>query len=872
MRFYFRIIDKGNDEPPDLTKVFTPVDEVALMPRPIALSTPNKTTKATPNPKEKNRKAPKRGSAKKLPVPKLAKREKKDNAICDKKLEDNLKGKKRPLSESPKKCDDRKVPKMENFETDASPPRQEIEVKEEPEETQCPDSTRIKKETESTEERRETEKVYTNITLNRSSNIEIVTKIQKTSKDASQIEVSIVDQNAKRKSESVAQPSSSFEAADVKEEVKTEAVVPKEEPEPASSDSTENEPESKQESPQPEVTSTTDDVPEEDEETMKTKFEFLEYIRLTVNKNEKKKEAEQNNVEQTQPSSSTPTIPPKPSEPSSSTESKATSSTSPKPSPPPPSSSTDTSTKSEAPKAKKTVSIKPITGIKRKNSSPIKTEAKRPNLEPKRTTKIILQQKPGYPPLNLAKPSEKPVPEEPINKNNRKELRSLFQNCRLNIPASLSITLRENGETSRQPVQMPPVQNFIEILKIDEKSGTQTVTLKREEPSDAAKLPVEVPKTVPSAPVAQKEPIVASKDTAEKLSKMQQEQHSFQKIFEASIKKTGSEPVNTNGVDSAQTGGKCSISEIAQQLYKKTKTEQDGTKPTPSASSNSNTTAVSSPLSINPKQQKIQIPRLSNQRVVKPPTKKGMKFNSPTHQTLTNLHSSSLGLNYTVSVDKQPREMMNKGCLNGFMVPKSVDSHFKLSLGASKPTAGFLAKPSQISPRTVEMNSEKDSPKNLKPAQSPRPMLPSPVPKLDPGCLPPPHSFSPKNISPKPKPKTVSPRPKSAKPRTNASPSPSAAGTSSAPALTANEILEKYNIQNLAQLSASMNFNAQAYLNSMSNKQMTTLHQTMLMKHMELQNRQSWFNINQAPLLQFEKYLQTLNASKNQLMGNLKDN
>ncbi|XP_044762696.1 polycomb group protein Psc-like [Coccinella septempunctata] len=802
MRFYFRIIDKGNDELPDLTKVFPPVeDDAPFLPKPLALSTPNKTSKrpATPPAREKSKKTPKRCVvSKKPPLARPAKKQKtEDEEKSSKKNEfdnddddDDRGGKSASVSESttPKK----------------TPAKTDVENGETPE----PDSTLVKKENDAGVASEHCDnKVYTNITLNRSNNFEIVTKIQKLSdKDGQQIEVNIIDKSAWQKVEcNVSRSNVAKEEVSV--ETKTPERVKEEEPSPSKpSPNVDHE---------PEVTSTTNDpspqVAAEEEELEKTKFEFLKSIELTAKKvvdNLAKlvQQQQQNNALASRGQQNLQT-PPKP----------------------------------EAKKQPK----QETNGLKRKNSSPVKIESKRTKVEPKRTTKIILQQKPGYPPLNLTKPSEQAAagPEELI-KQNRNELRSLFQNCRLNIPSSLSITLKENGETSRQPVQMPPVQNFIEILKIDEASGTQTVTLKR----DDAKKPEPNKQTVPSVPEQAKR---KRKESTDK----QKEQQSFQKIFEESIKKNGPEP------EAPQcSSGKSKILEIAQQLYKKNKTtEHEAKKPPPPP-------ATSNPFVMTQKLQKIAIPRLNNQRVVKPP-KRSQKYDNATHQTLANLHSSSLGLNYTVSVGKQTRDVMKS---NGVVSQsKTVDSQsFGGCADQAKPNAAFPTQPGLVSPKTDSKAAFSPKPSlgsTNSPSGSPRVFSPQMSPKL--GA---------KTPSPKPKPH-LSPKPKpnlSPKPKPNVSPNPSVAGGSSTvPPLTANELLEKYNIQNLAQLSASMNFNAQAYLSSMSQKQMSTLHQSMLMKQLEMHSRQNWFNINQAPLLQYEKYLQTLGASKNQqIMGNLKDN
>lgn len=878
MRFYFRIIDKGNDELPDLTKVFTPVDDGPIMPLPLTSSTPTRPIKVS---KERNRKIKKASVAKKLPVARPTKKEKKDESICDNKRTE-VSG--RVVKKSPSETtEDVKSEVDDTCDKDAGA------RKDENADASPPDAGRVKKETDHCDNG----KVYTNITLNRANNVEIVTKIQKLSdKDGQQIEVNVIDQNARQKTIDSA---TNDEDSGIKTEIKTEALdiatemTVKVKPPPESSKNelatSENEnvkPKrepsvSIEQKPFTEACSSATNVSKEDEELEKAKFEFLKSIELT-SKNVV------HNIARLQQQNNT-----LPNQNLQNQQQGASS-----------------SQKQEQPKPnvyvaktkKPMLTAKPVSnGLKRKNSSPMKNEPKRQKGETKRTTTIILQQKPGFPPLNLAKPTEKTAMSEELINQNRNELRSLFQNCRLNIPSSLSITLKENGETSRQPVQMPPVQNFIEILKIDEKAGTQTVTLKREESvTPAAKRPSssethsnQVPKTASKllgAPMRQTEQMKKkSKELAEQTTK---EQQSFQKIFEESIKKVGSETGTSSGDVPMSSAAKKKISDIAQQLIKRTKIEQN-------AKNNVATTPGSTPttnsLTTTPK---IAIPRL-NQRVVKPP-KRSQKYDNSTHQTLTNLHSSSLGLNYTVSVGKQSREIMTQKSSKGIMtppVPRNGENNSKVSPCSSSAEqartnaalgSAFLAQPSPVSPITGEVKTGGNSIRNPKAMHSPKTSLG--LPKTEQNS---PINFSiqspMKNKSPRPSSRNQSPKPsvsnqspkpsvrnQSPKPRASASPnslpSSSSSGASSAP--STNELLEKYNIQNLAQLTASMNYNAQNYLNSISGKQITALHQAMMLKQLEMQNRQSWYDIPQAPLLQYEKYLQS--AAKNQLMGNLKDN
>ncbi|XP_030748942.1 polycomb group protein Psc-like [Sitophilus oryzae] len=128
----------------------------------------------------------------------------------------------------------------------------------------------------------------------------------------------------------------------------------------------------------------------------------------------------------------------------------------------------------------------------------------------------------------------------------------------------------------------------------------------------------------------------------------------------------------------------------------------------------------------------------------------------------------------------------------------------------------------------------------------------------------------PKNVTILPKPVNISPKPR------NISPKPSSSGLSpvapfsvssgvpssqngNVAALSTNEIMEKYNIPNLSQLTATFNINPSI----LATNQLAAFQQAMLLKHFEMQNRQNWLNRNQGPVLQYEKYLQNLNGSLN---------
>ncbi|KAK9872062.1 hypothetical protein WA026_015309 [Henosepilachna vigintioctopunctata] len=947
MRFYFRIIDKGNDELPDLTKVFTPVEAPHLL-RPQARSTPSKKITRTSSGLDRKKRTPKKITRK--ASPKLIKNEDCNN--CDKDtIESECSGELKleiSVEQSPNRLDEpQSSPKAQIPPCGDNSTRNaaiECEIKKECEENIDQDliSSEIKIEVDSNsqmnDEATKKEQVYTKITLNRANNLEIITKIQKVSgKDGQSLGMNIINQTVKKtKANNLANevqnslssvPEEAESNIGVKQET-PEIVVVKQERLPIENE----EPVSRKEVKSLESSTVNVVTGLTEKELEQKKFEFLKSIELT-SKKVVDNLAKLLQKQQAKAQSSTS---------HSSTNKGNLLSTSNKPcysmKPPVPNAAM------EIVKTKRAIAPKPgANGVKRKNSSPIKKEeqSKRSKVEPKRTTKIILQQKPGFPTINPLKPSDILQTTSEPNINQSKDLHSLFQNCRLNIPSSLSITLKENGETSRKPLQMPPVQNYIEILKIDDKEGKKTITLQREDPESTKnsltenKEPLEIPQlssqisiitpsnstttnnSIKSIGLQESKPtsllpnagsITATdysgkiKESKEMSTKNQQQQ-SFQKIFEESIKKTEVESVTTESTSDILNGsGKRNILEIAQQLYKRTKNQQDTQK------SLVNSTESHAPVS-GTFVPKIPIPRLNNQRVVKPPKRIQKYESSPNraspnqqsssvglpHQTLANLHSSSLGLNYTVSVSKQSKDPIKQTYrVNGVMssetgTPRSVNNG-ETNVKSPKirnersgtpssplPSEIISIKSSPSSPlnKSLKVPGGQFSPKVPKVPQSQVARIAKLVPKPEPGSLPSKNS-SPRNHSKISHSSPNKSRSSNNSPKLAQSAASSSVSSTSTPALTPNELLEKYNIQNLAQLSASINFNATAapqnYLNTVQGTQMAAVHQAMLLKQLELQNRQKWLNINQGPLLQFEKYLQSLNATKNQILGNMKDN
>ncbi|KAG5892603.1 hypothetical protein JTB14_035612 [Gonioctena quinquepunctata] len=696
----------------------------------------------------------------------------------------------------------------------------------------------------------------------------------------------------------------------------------------------------------------------------------------------------------------------------------------------------------QSPTKQRTDPVQTLNGQKRKLSSPVKNETnKKLKLDKKPTTRIILQSKP--------KPNTLTTPSALSNSTlQSKGLKSLIESCK--IPSSLSITIKDGTENNRLPSLIPPVKNYIEILKLPDESGQNAEKTGRECTStkldfslkmcdndseqkvdeDLSQIAKSLTERIPMSTTISE--IVGPKpqftipvtnvplkfiqpspvpELSNKVLSVPKENsklnprspQTFQKIFEESIKKPEDEVGSSdkegqkcaldlsNDANGTPSNGKRNISEIATQLFKKTKMELEKN---PFDIKNDNS-SVSKPVP------KVPIPRLPNQRNLKPP-QKNSKFeladSNKYQQTLTNLHSNALGLNYTISVG--PNIPVK---VNGIVPTVKQDSDTKAcipvtssgNLSSFANIAASSPRPSPIprnlspglgynSPRNSPKHSPKSSPlikhmyapmPNLMMDQlrvntfsqrvsspkinnfarsSPKssPQLPSssanlPSPSKHPCVSPKPPASSPKSLASSPKPLSSSPKPpvSSTKPAASSpklpasspklipvsspklpasspklpasspklpasSPKPSASSPKMSPKfmsnasnaqastsglsvstsqgvvsskgspksspssnqaspLSPNQILEKYNIQNLAQLTASLNFNATNFGMNPSN-QLAALQHAMLLKHIEMQNRQNWLNMNQGPLLQYEKYLQSL--KNNHLLSNIKEN
>lgn len=607
---------------------------------------------------------------------------------------------------------------------------------------------------------------------------------------------------------------------------------------------------------------------------------------------------------------------------------------------------------------------KVVSPHKRKSPSPHKTE--RPPAKKLKTAKNEKKQnigivKPGIKSKAIQNPAVRQmvtnvnqnatnlnriVEQNSPNATTSKELKSLFEGCKINIPSSLSITLKESSDDDRDRrllAAAKPVQNYIEILKLPdvvnvkdassslgmhhvlahERVGTPQVTLidsksdnsaqKENMPKPsistatnpisspsitvkasscatssqntpttnsvfskpAAILPCPVPHVSPKA-------LNSSRDNLVKLNPRSPQ--TFQKMFEEAIKKPdfsnkfqtvatakkegksalekkpekSALDLTVNESNSGTGGNKRNILEIASQLYKKTKLEQE--KNGTMAGTENNVDCKVPP-------GKVAIPRLSHQKLVKttPVVQKPTKGESKSPVTSVDCHSSSLGINYTVSVGQNGSRVLSPQQTETKSIPSvpkaapgSVSSTSEcktdLECGGVSTTVPAVSPKISVSPKLL--SSPKSSPKTPSSQESLRLNTP-------PSCSPKPPPFSPKS--------SKSP---TGKPISNKTSSNFSVSTTSAPfnaSLSPNQILEKYNIQNLAQLTASFNFSPANFVANPAN-QLAALQQAVILKHFEMQNRQNWLNMNPSPLIQYQKYLQSLSQGQNHLLGNIKEN
>lgn len=616
------------------------------------------------------------------------------------------------------------------------------------------------------------------------------------------------------------------------------------------------------------------------------------------------------------------------------------------------------------PSSSQKVPNKPISSQKRKNSSPVKNPqpAKKPrvpkkpkNIQNPMVKQMVTNVNQGASNLNRIVEQNSP------KATTQKELQSLFDSCKINIPSSLSITLKESSDddaSRRTPNTIKPVQNFIEILKISENGNVQESTptklVKMEQQTTVTPLPksssdkcltpecqvkteenqpqnfktttpLSSPKPVlspsstktpqpllttpaplktPPTPTSQNKPTLnlpsqlkhMAKENLVKLNPRSAQ--TFQKMFEEAIKKPDystklpalpkkdtkdanasvvASKVQKNVLDLSvgeNGGNKRNILEIASQLQKKTKLSHDLVV---------EKQGVDNAEYPKPPPGKVAIPRLNNQR---PPTKapshtpsKQIKTDNKSPVTSVDLHSSRLGINYTVSVggnsispgQKEPKTVQASSISpqQSFSF-KSEAQSFSKELPSPKTTKPEHFSPKEsISTALAPLQEEIRLPKPS--AFSPK--LPLTSPKVTSPKLPSPSSTSKTSIKidplrlQTPPTSTIS----SSKPSPKQNKSPCRVPNPKAGGLSPNQILEKYNIQNLAQLTASFNFNAANFVMNPAN-QLAALQQAMILKHFEMQNRQNWLNMNPSPLVQYEKYLQSLTQGQNHLLGNIKEN
>lgn len=699
--------------------------------------------------------------------------------------------------------------------------------------------------------------IYTNITLNRSNNVEIITKIQKVSnKDGQPIGLNIIKQTVKkpRANPSVLQNQNKAAENTPKVELKpTELPIKNEILEEKVNVKLENVPkiEIKQELPKVKIEPPNDTVNKASTPPPDNKQQVK--ISLATEKNETPCLPSEEDIEKSNFLKSIELT-------AKSTLSKS-----------PPCPRQDVVPKLPTP---------PASSQKRKNSSPVKNvqpPTKKPKLKvekksPKRiqnptVRQIVTNVNQGATTMN------KLVEQNSPKSTTKKELQSLFDSCKINIPSSLSITLKDSSDDDkdrRTPGAIKPVQNYIEILKLPDTSSPigSSASSPQESKQKAvitsiadSKAPAlvasptsasttsttntQLVKSTPILTVPNRNPVPSTSVPANlngmpKLNPRSPQ--TFQKMFEEAIKKpdltklgptpptsdANSKPQKSVLDLSTNDGGnnKRNILEIASQLQKKTKLQHEA---------NGMETKV--PVG------KVPIPRLNSQKVLNTPTVK--QRNDKTPVTSMDLHSSRLGINYTVSV----------------------------SGGTSQKDTVKTQTSKQANIESKDGSPVKQEPQSSPSSSSPKPPFPSP--KL----VAPPPKISPINPASSKIEFKVDPL-RLEVPSNNSTPSKqspkqgksnSRSTTPKGSSLSPNQLLEKYNIQNLAQLTASFNFNPANFVMSPAG-QLAALQQAMILKHFEMQNRQNWLSMNQSPLLQYEKYLQSLGQGQNHLLGNIKEN
>lgn len=384
----------------------------------------------------------------------------------------------------------------------------------------------------------------------------------------------------------------------------------------------------------------------------------------------------------------------------------------------------------QSPPIKQNEQIKPCGGQKRKNSSPVKNDkaTKKVKINKTQSTKIILQSKNKVDQTHNNKQTNNLCKQdEPTTNKINSGLQSLITSCNINIPSSLSITIKDSNEPQSK-VQIPPVQNYIEILKLpdenkdsnNETQNSKTDADNNENPTTKFAININETITSPKLSIEDSEQKVdedlseIAKSLTEKLPNVSQiidpkpqfqlpnknntttkltlqpspvpdlpckvlnttkdnivklnprSSQTFQKIFEESIKKDNSgSPIDgaTNSTNN-NNNNKRNILEIAKQLYKKTKLEQEKNL---TEQKKEDIVSIPTPAPV----PKVPIPRLPHQRTLKQTQKianldNGLMF----PQTVASLHSSSLGLNYTVSVGQSNMNQLQQiPKINGILSP-----------------------------------------------------------------------------------------------------------------------------------------------------------------------------------------------------------
>lgn len=504
--------------------------------------------------------------------------------------------------------------------------------------------------------------------------------------------------------------------------------------------------------------------------------------------------------------------------------------------------------------------------------------------------------------------SSKMIPNNPQNQNDR--LQSLIDSCKINIPSSLSITLTESTRNEdgtileTKPTSIKPVQNYIEILKLPDSSPNSSMKPLSEKPNEngteAAKK--DGLKSDNSAGTKgenctkNSEQNINSSTTA---STKNSQKRTFQTMFEETVKRNESlkaqlyhiqnqaknaelakKAANCMKPLSLKTGKK--LQSNALDLSSKTSPKSDtctnsdsSTMPSPPPAHSPNVTTPNSRKSLSPAPaHSLNTPNSStNRSMLSPNASSSHTTSTPNSTSHTNSNKRNI-LEIAHQLSKRSRLELEVPTLK---IPSSP------SPNSAPKTSPILKSPKtkdsdSSTPKQIIINSNfssggsisiKDSPPKTitSTPKMPIPRLPiakAPTPKLNPpnirngGLL----KYS--NYAAKLAANSNSAKSPTNQPAKSPNSTKSDSGQSNTvQGLSPNQILEKYNITNLAQYNANLNQAQFAFQQALMMS-----HQIEIQRmQQQNQNQKHWMN-NPNILAHYENYVQSLKKQQNQVCSN----